>query len=338
MNDESSFHRPVILLGTAHALPSCRVESSALDTKLALDSGSVERVTGVSVRYFAGPGEHAATLAARACEQALRASGLEWTQIDCLVAASGTMDQAMPCNAALIHRELGLEDSGIPAFDVNASCLSFLTALDLLSWPIVAGKYRHVMIVCADIASCALDWDELGNSGIFGDGAAAVVIGRSPDARGSRLLASDFNTLSAGADFCKIPGGGSRFHPTRIDSDFDPLAIFQMDGRAVFKLVSATLPPFVARLFSQAKLTVDEIDWVVPHQASQLAIEHMTRRLGLKPERVVNIFRDHGNQVAASLPTALHLAVSDGRVKRDDRVLLLGTGAGVSLGGAILVY
>ena len=338
MSDESSARRPVILLGTGHSLPMRQVASSELDVKLKLAKGSVERATGVRTRYFAGENETAGMLAANACRHALDAAGLGWADIDCLVAASGSMDQGMPSNAALIHSELGLQDSGIPAFDVNASCLGFLAALDLLSWPVLAGRYRRVMIVCADVASCALDWTELGNSGIFGDGAAAAVIARSPRGSGSQILAADLKTLSAGVDFCKIPGGGTRFHPTRIQGEFNPLATFQMDGKAVFRLVSQHLPGFLEQLLARAGRTVEQVDWIVPHQASQLAIEHMTRRLGLKPERVINIFSDHGNQVAASLPTALDLGISDGRIRRGDCVLLLGTGAGVSIGGNVMVY
>src|SRR6185369_11877369 len=117
---------------------------------------------------------------------------------DCLVAASGTPDQAMPSNSALIHRELGL--SAIPAFDVGASCLSFLVALDTAACLIDAGRYRRILIVSSDIASCGLDWSKLEASGIFGDGAAAAVVGPADgEDGGSALLASSFVTLSEGA-------------------------------------------------------------------------------------------------------------------------------------------
>lgn len=337
MNTYSTEIRSLALLGTGHALPAEVVTSAELDHQLNQRTGTVERVGGVRQRYFAAHNETAADLAAKAGRRALDAAGLTLADIDCLVAASGTMDQGMPCNAALIHRELGLSARAIPAFDINASCLGFLAALDTLSWPIVAGRYKRVLVVAADIASCGLDWNKLESSAIFGDGAAAALLGPSIDGR-SRLIAAELNTLSEGADLCRIPAGGSRYHPTRINQPFDELTKFRMDGKGVFKLAAAHLPAFVERLLERAKLTRDQLDWIVPHQASQLALSHLSKRLGFAHNKVINIFAEHGNQVAASLPTALDIAIRDGRIQRGHRLLLLGAGAGLSLGGVVLEY
>jgi len=327
----------VAILGTGHVLPAQAIESDEFDRRLGLPLGTVERIGGVRRRHFAGREETAAQLAAQAARQALDAAGMSLDDIDCLIAASGTMDQGMPCNAALIHRELDLSDRAIPAFDVNASCLGFLAALDTLAWPITAGRYRHVLIVAADIASCGLDWSTLESSAIFGDGAAAAVLGPS-GGTSSRLFASELRTLSAGVDLCHIPAGGSRHHPSRIDRPFSELTHFRMDGKGVFKLAAQHLPDFVDRMLIRAGLSRDRLDWVVPHQASHLALAHLTKRLGFAEEKVIDIFAEHGNQVAASLPTALDIAIRDGRIRRGDKVLLLGTGAGLSLGGAVLEY
>lgn len=334
--------RHITLLGTGHALPGEAVASTEIDRRLNHPPGTIERAGGVRQRHFAARDETAAKLAAEAARRAAEAAGIRLEEIDCLVAASGTMDQGMPCNAALIHREIyheqGLSAHAIPAFDVNASCLGFLAALDTLSWPIAAGRYRKVLIVAADIASCGLDWRTLEASAIFGDGAAAAVVGPSPAGSGARILAADLVTLSDGVNLCRIPGGGSRHHPTRIDQPFAELALFRMDGRGVFKLASQHLPGFIDRLLARAGVTRDQLDWIVPHQASHLALSHLTRRLGFREERVIDIFAEHGNQVAASLPTALDIAIRDGRIRRGQRLLLLGTGAGLSLGGIVLVY
>jgi 3-oxoacyl-[acyl-carrier-protein] synthase-3 len=365
--------RAIRILGTGVARPSCQVESSELDTLLNLPDGTVQRRSGVRVRYVETQ-RTAASLGAEAARCALAAANLTLDQIDCVVAASGSMDQAMPCNAALIHRELGLGASGVAAFDVNASCLGFLAALDTLSWPLLAGRYRRVLIVAADIASCALDWTELGASAIFGDGAAAAVIGRErdPDATTPGILASAFATYSEGAHLCEIRAGGSRHHPsrtgqdvtsaaappmvpgaasdrasgtstiaigtTRRPADYLTLAQFRMDGQAVFHLVARHLDEFVDALVRGAGLGRDDLTLVIPHQASHLGLRYLTRRLGFARDRVVNIYADHGNQVSASLPSALHAAIRGGRLRRGDTALLLGSGAGVSLGGIVLRY
>jgi 3-oxoacyl-[acyl-carrier-protein] synthase-3 len=372
------------------------VESSELDTLLNLPEGTVQRRSGVRVRYVETR-RTAASLGAEAARCAVAASGLTLDQIDCIVAASGSMDQAMPCNAALIHRELGLGGSGVAAFDINASCLGFLAALDTLSWPLLAGRYRRVLIVAADIASCALDWTDLGASAIFGDGAAAAVISRErvPDDTTPGILASAFATYSDGAHLCEIRAGGSRHHPSRIDLldvagdaegsrgddaeasraggvetngavdagasrrgdagtsrgvdawasrgarrpvDYLTLAQFRMDGQAVFHLVARHLDEFVDALLRGAGLDRGDVTLLVPHQASHLGLRYLTRGLGFPRDRIVNIYADHGNQVAASLPSALHAAIRGGQLRRGDTALLLGSGAGVSLGGIVLRY
>ena len=330
--------RPIRILGTGHALPARQVTSAELDTKLKHRSGYIERHSGVRKRHFADSTEHAAGLGARAAISALEAAKIELSEIDCLIGASATMDQGMPCNAALIHSALGMSDAAVPAFDVNASCLGFLAAMDTVSWAIAAGRYKRVLIVAADLASCGLNWDHIEASAIFGDGAAAAVIGLANEDCESKILSTNLRTYSSGVELCRIPAGGSRFHPSRIDEPFLPLTTFRMDGKGVFKLASEHMLKFVDQLLASAGSTRDEIDWVVPHQASHLALSHLTKRLGLNRDKVVNIFADHGNQVAASLPTALDLAIRDGRICRGHRLLLIGAGAGLSIGGAVLEY
>jgi 3-oxoacyl-[acyl-carrier-protein] synthase-3 len=338
INADHTSIRYISILGTGHALPKAEVYSDTLDIKLGHPSGYIEKLSGVRKRYVADVVETAAVLGAQAALGALDSARMDLTQIDCLIAASGTMDQGMPSNAALIHHELGLKDSGIPAFDINASCLGFLAALDNMTWAIAAGRYQRILIVSSDIASCGLNWKTLESSAIFGDGAAAAVIGRTDKDENSRILGANFETYSSGVDYCKIPGGGTRYHPSRIKEPFAPLATFRMNGKGVFKLTSAYLPNFVTRLLKVAGLTHDELDWIVPHQGSHLALSHLTRRLGFKKEKVIDIFSEHGNQVAASLPTALDIAIKDSRIRRGQRILLIGTGAGLSIGGMVLEY
>lgn len=326
--------RGIRILGSGVALPEECVSSLELDARLGLAAGTVEKKTGVRQRYVETQ-QSAAALGARAARAAMVAAGLAFSDLDCLVAASGTPDQAMPCNAALIHRELGI--GGLPAFDLGASCLGFLVALDTLATLIAAGHYQNVLVVASDIASCGLDWRHLEASGIFGDGAAAFVFGPAAGTS-SALLAASFETHSQGAHWCQIPGGGSRHHPSRIAEPFAPLALFHMDGKAVFRLAAEKLPAFVTRLLADAGTPLAELDLVVPHQASGHALQFVRRRFGIPAAKMIDIFAEHGNQVAASLPTALHHAIAAGRLRRGDRALLVGTGAGIGIGGAVLCY
>jgi 3-oxoacyl-[acyl-carrier-protein] synthase III len=325
--------RRIMILGTGSSLPGERLTSAELDGRLGLSPGTVEGRTGVRHRFVER--RSAAALGAEAARAALDAAGMTLAEVDCLVAANGTPDQALPSNAALLSEALGL--GPVPAFDVGASCLSFLAALDTLSWPIAAGRYRRALVVSADLASCGLDWSALGASGIFGDGAAAAVLGPSGDAPAT-LLATAFETHSQGAHLCEIPAGGSRHHPSRTSEDYQRLALFRMNGKALFRFTVERLEPFLSRLLAEAQVTLDDLALVVPHQASRHALDYLRRSLRLPEDRIVDLFAERGNQVAASLPSALDAAVRSGRLHRGDRALLMGTGAGVSLGGAVLCF
>ncbi|MDB4917866.1 MAG: hypothetical protein JWM95_5510 [Gemmatimonadetes bacterium] len=329
--------RRVRIVSTGVALPADSVTSAELDARLGLIQGTVEHRTGVTRRYVETR-RSAADLGAEAARNALDAAGLGLDDIDCIVGASGTPDQALPYNAALMHEALGVGSRATHAFDVNASCLSFLVALDTLSYLIDAGRHRRVLIVSSDIASCGLDWNHLEESGIFGDGAAAAIIERTTDDTNSAILGSAFATYGEGAHYCEIRGGGSRHHPSRLDEPYSPFAQFRMNGKSVFRLVGQHLETFVDDLMRQSDVRLGDMAVVVPHQASAHGIDYVRRQLGLRDDQIVDIFAEHGNQVGASLPFALHAAISSGRLKRGDRTLLIGSGAGVSLGGVVLCY
>ena len=329
--------RGIRICGTGVAVPEQVLTSEEIDRRFGLPVGTVFKRYGVRSRHRTVH-ESAASLAARACEAALAQADMRWSDIDCLVAASATMDQALPYNAALILATLGERANRIAAFDVGASCLSFLVALDTLSYLVESGRYRNVMIVSADIATFSLDWSTLGESAIFGDGAAAAIIRKSAQGEPSAILASRIETYPEGANYCYIKAGGSRYHPRRLSESIDPLSLFHMDGPRLFRTVSRELPRFVTQLMDGAGLTLDALRVVVPHQASRLALDHLARRLHIEAARVVDILADSGNQVAASLPSALHHAIVADRLERGDPIMLIGTGAGLTIGGTVMVY
>lgn len=327
---------PIAIAGSGVAVPETVLTAAELDARLGLPPGESERVTGVAKRHTAVL-ETASALAAAALREALADAGLPWAAVDCLVCASATMDQALPFNAAMVLAELP-EARGhrVAALDVGASCLSFLHALDLVSCAIDAGRHRTVVIVSSDIATYTTDFRNLRDNGLFGDGAAAVVVRRSRDGERSLLLASDSLTFPEGVGLCQIRSGGSRYHRRGVPEHSE--ALFEMNGRPLFALVARELPGFVARLLASAGVARDEIACLVPHQASRLALDHVAKRLGFDDGRMVDVFAEFGNQVGASLPTALHFARRRHGLERGDKVLLLGSGAGVSLGGVVLVY
>lgn len=334
-------NRPVKIVATGKYLPDNPVTAADLEARMGLEPGWVERHSGVKVRYFAN-GETASQMGAIAAQRALDAAGLRYEDLDAIVGVSGTQEQAIPCGAALVQRALGQGGSGTPAFDVNATCLSFVTGLDTVGYMIAAGRYNRVLLVASEIASVALDWQERESATILGDGAAAAIVERAAPEDGARIVCARMETLSDHYELTQTRGGGTKHHPRGYAGDLaaytEEYCLFEMDGKAVFKLSAHVLPGFVQRMFDGAGLTMDDIDLVVPHQASPAALWLMQRRLKVPAEKWMVIAHDHGNTVAASIPLALHEAVSQGRLQRGQRVMLLGTSAGFSMGALVLDY
>jgi len=331
--------RSIKLLATGKYLPKQIITSTFLDEKLNKPTGWVERKSGVKQRHFAN-GETAAQMAAKAATQAIANADLNLENIECLVSAGGTMEQAIPYTGALIKEQLGLADNPLPAFDINTTCLSFITALDTLSYLVDAQRYRTVLIVSSDIASVGLNWHDPESCTLFGDGAAAAVIAPTPLGESSKILTARLETYSQGAHLCEIRAGGSHYHPITYPNQMIPAPdyLFDMKGKALYKLVAAVMPGFMERLLSEAKLSLADITLIIPHQASQLAMHHLQHFFKLPAHQLMDIYAYHGNQIAASIPTALHEAITQKRIQRGDIIMLIGTSAGVSVGGLILEY
>ncbi|WP_419746219.1 3-oxoacyl-[acyl-carrier-protein] synthase III C-terminal domain-containing protein [Xanthomonas phaseoli] len=328
---------PLRILGTGRHVPAREVSSDELDARWQLPAGTTAARLGVVTRHYVGEGETASSMGAAAAQQALDNAGIDGSQIDCLISACAVMEQPIPCQAVLIQRALGLGDSGIPAFDVNATCLSFLVALDMAANALALGRYRRVLIVSSEVASAGLDDANPGTAGLFGDGAAAVVVGRSSAEQGSALLSSRLASYGNGADLCRIGGGGTRA-PHGEASAPAASRLFWMDGRGAYRFAARHLPAFWTQLLDEAGVAATALHWLVPHQASGGGLDHVVQALELRAEQVVRILPTTGNQVAASLPHALHHAVVGRQLQRGELVALLGTGAGLAIGGMVLRY
>ena len=222
---------------------------------------------------------------------------------------------------------------GTAAFDINATCLSFLMAFDRALAGFALGEWRRVLVFSADIASAALDFSNAQASVIFGDGAAAFAL--SSDGPHERI-AHSFKTFSDAADACRLEAGGTRLRPHVDLEDFLARSKFQMDGKAVFKATASRFPLFIDALLEHAGIHAEDLSVIVPHQASAAALEHLKRALPGGHGKTVDIFADHGNQIATSMPHALHVARKTGRCAPGTLGLLIGTSAGVSLGGAVV--
>lgn len=327
---------PMILAGLGAYAPRELRSSQALDAVFGQPSGWTEAQFGIASRGVAAPDETTSMMGAEAARRALAMARWEPGDIDVLIGACGVMEQPIPGASVLIQEALGLGPSGIWAFDVNQTCLSFVTALDVAAMGFATGRFRRALIVSSDIPSCGLDWDTPASAAIFGDGAAAVCVEAGDDLHGPGLLTRGFETYGSGKDLASVRSGGTR---VRLDDGLEAFSEgtrFRMDAFGIFKAASRTLPALIDRVLGEAGLTRESVDVIVGHQASRPAIEHARRLMGGDPERVVDIFATRGNQIAASLPTVLVEAQATGRLGAGKTVLLLGTAAGISLAAMVL--
>lgn len=282
--------------------------------------------TGVRERRIATT-ETMEDLAAAASREAL---GSE--RPDLIINASTTPRQLIPDSSVFIQRALGFD--GIPSYSVHATCLSFVAGLQLSGGLLVSKQFDRILLVSSETGSISRNFDEPESAALIGDGAAAAVIERTPDGEASQLLAWQMGTWPEGAELTEFRGAGMFRHPNdarTVSSD----NLFKMDGPRVYKMARRKVAEVLVRLLEQAGMDRSEIDVVVPHQASGPALEALAR-YGFDEAKIVNIVARYGNCIAASLPMALFEADRTGLLRRGKTVMLLGTGAGLSVAGAIL--
>jgi 3-oxoacyl-[acyl-carrier-protein] synthase-3 len=320
------------IAGSGHYLPVRTVSSDELDEAAGRRPGWTRSKFAISSRHYAGASETSSFMAAEAARAALDDANWKADSIEVVVGACGVMEQPIPGTALLVQRRLGLGNSGVPAFDVNATCLSFLPALDHVLAGMQAGRWRRALVVSSDIASAALDPSHPEASVIFGDGAAAVAL----EAGGPhQLRASRLESYGEHVDLCRLEAGGTRLRPQQDLDAFLAGAKFRMEGAALYRATARRFPGFLQRLLDAAKVTLADLSTVIPHQASAAALDHLAQATGDRA-RIVDVFANVGNMIATSLPYALHVARRAGRLQAGTNSLLIGSAAGISLGGAVI--
>lgn len=326
----------VKLAGLGCYLPERIVTSAELERAYGLEPGWVERATGVRERRRATH-ETTVSMGAAAGQKALAAAGMAPADVDLIISAASGPQQAIPCTAAYLQRAIGAPDGASACLDLNATCLSFLFALQTAAHLVAAGSYRAALIVSSELASPTLNPREPESAVLFGDAAAAAVVVRTPPSEASAVVWEQFATHSSGADLTTIRGAGTLHHPNDPATTAE-MNLFAMDGVRVYKKAARLVGPFLDDFLARAGWRREEVQAVVPHQASGHAIGLLSARYGFAPAQVVANLNDRGNCVAASIPLALAEAVAAGRVARGDRVLLVGTGAGLTVGAIGLVF
>lgn len=325
----------VRIAGTGVFVPPTIRTSAGIDAELGRPAGMTEKRVGVKSRPVVTT-ESTSAMAIEAARRAVERSGVNPQEIDLVLSAAAVPEQPIPATAPLIQQALGLGRARIPAFDVNASCLSFVVAFDIAAQMIEAGRARNVLIASSEIPSRALPWKQSPDTAaLFGDGAAAIVLSANRGGSGG-VAAFHMETWPEGYRDCELAAGGTRFDFYRDAAGFADNAVFRMDGKAAYKLAAKVIAPFFEALLGKAGWRWSDVDLVVPHQASRGSLDHLVQKLKIPREKIVDLIATHGNQIAASIPTALHDAIATGRARKGSKVLVVGTSAGFSVGGFCL--
>jgi 3-oxoacyl-[acyl-carrier-protein] synthase-3 len=312
------------IAGTGGYLPPTVLGNDELAKRVDTSDAWIRERTGITQRHIADKSQTSSDLALEASRRALEAAGVTAGQIDLIVVATSTPDFVFPSTACLLQAKLGVK--GCAAFDVQAVCSGFVYGLATADSFIRGGTYKSALVVGAEVFSRILDWNDRGTCVLFGDGAGAVVL---TAAQKPGVHASVLHADGSLAGILSVPGnicGGSI-----VGSPF-----LQMQGSQVFKVAVRVLDEAAREVVAAAGMQLEDVDWLIPHQANVRILEATAKRLGLPRERLVVTVDRHANTSAASVPLALDEYVRAGKIKAGDKVMLQGVGGGFTWGASLV--
>lgn len=323
---------PVGILGTGAYLPEKIVTNNDIAKIIETNDEWIISRTGIKERRICD--EHTATsdLALEAAKRALEDAGVKAEDLDLIVLGTSTPDNMLfPATACLIQAKLGAHKAA--AFDLSIACSGFVYSLITASQFVATGAYKRVLVIGADTLSKNLNWEDRSTCILFGDGAGAVVLG--PVEEGNGLLSFELGAQGDLDSKLIVPAGGSRT-PLTAENISNRKHFIEMAGPEVYKFAVKIMGEAAARVIDKAGLSLEDIDYFVPHQANNRIIEAAAKRLKLSKEKVFKNVEKYGNTSAASVPVALDEAVKGGKIKKGDNIILVGFGAGLAWAAATI--
>ena len=316
-----------IIAGVGAYLPERIVSNDELSRTVETSDEWIRERTGIRHRYIAAPHETAAFMGTEAARAALRHAGAESAEVDAIILATSTPDQAFPATALRVQAALGI--TGGFGFDLAAACAGFIYALSVADSMIRVGQVRGVLVIGSEVYSRIMNWRDRGTCVLFGDGAGAVFLraGKGSGSIDRGILSTHLHAQGALGDILYVDGAVGRH---------DRPGHLVMNGREVFRHAVTRLAEAVDEALAANGLGRRDVDWLVPHQANLRIIDAMGRKLGLPSKRVVITVDRHANTSAASVPLALAEACQDGRIRQGDLVLMEALGGGLTWGSALV--
>jgi 3-oxoacyl-[acyl-carrier-protein] synthase-3 len=319
-----------LILGTGAYVPKRVLTNADLERMVdTSDTWVVER-TGIRERRVVEPGQACSDLAVEAAQRALIAADVAPSEIDLILLATCTGDSPLPSTACLIQHRLGAQRAA--ACDISAACCGFIYALAIADAYVKNGM-RHVLVIGSEVMSAITDWTDRNTCVLFGDGAGAVVVGKGTE--GSGILSTHLHANGGLSDMIQVPGGGSR-EPASEKVLQEKRCFIKMKGNETFKIAVKSMEEATKEALDANKLTMDDVDLFIPHQANMRILNAVSQRLGLAREKLMINLDRFGNTSAASIPLALDQAVQEGKIRKGSVVLLAAFGAGLTWASAVV--
>ena len=317
-------------------VPARRMSNDELATIVETSDDWIVSHTGIRFRHIAAENEAASDLGLVACERALANAGVAPEELDLILLATSTPDYiGLPSTACVVQDRLGAKNAG--AMDVVAACTGFVYALATANAFIVSGSARNVLVVGAEVYSKIMDWTDRNTCVLFGDGAGAALVSAAASDAPSRVIDSTLHSNGHGATSLLRPAGGSRT-PNPADGPESREFYLKMDGRRVYVFAVQVLVETITELLERNGVTIDDVAYIVPHQANVRIIDAAAKRLGVPNSKFFTNIAEYANTSAASIPIALEELNASGSLSRGDLVLTVGFGAGLTYGGNLIAW
>ncbi|MBI9011633.1 MAG: ketoacyl-ACP synthase III [Clostridiales bacterium] len=319
-------------LGTGSCLPEKEFTNFDMEKIVDTTDEWIQTRTGIKSRRIADDQTATSDLAYGAALKAMEAANISAEDLDMIIVATITPDMHFPSTACIVQDKLGADNAS--AFDVSAACSGFVYASTIAKQFVESGQAKYVLVIGAETLSKILDFTDRNTCVLFGDGAGAAIIGQVPT---GGIIATDLGAKGSGGKFLTVPAGGSRM-PASQETIDNRLHYISMDGSEVFKFAVRIMASSSKTVVEKAGWSVDELDYLVPHQANIRIINSAGKKLKLPPEKVHVNLDKFGNTSAGSVPIALDEAVRSGKIKSGDKVVLVAFGGGLTWGALAVEF
>ena len=324
------------ILAIEKYLPKNRISSAELDEVVNGRIGRIEKNSGVKFRHHVSEDESVTQMGAYALTKALQKASLEPKDLDLLIFSGASFDYPVPHNSAIIKSKITNDEVNFHCFDIDSTCLSFMNALDVAQLYLEAGRYKRIAIVTSEISSKALGPHDEKVFGLFGDAAVAILL-ESSSTTGYKQTFANFKNYPSGAMQACVPIGGIINRGMETPS-FDKGYYFKMDGSGMIRLVKKHFDGFIRELKEKTTFNIKDFDFIVTHQASRYGNEYFFNNFHPNSKQMVDTLSIYGNCISASIPLGLELLINNSQDTKNKKILILGSGAGLSLGALILEF